>query len=506
MEKAVLIELQPTGLKMTTEKLLGGAFHKKLDEISDTIRFDEDFYETESISDGKFNECVKLLNHYKSLAQIKGTSKIYAYASPLFQMIKGSKKFFEDIYKKTNIFFTVLTNEEEIRLVYNALVGTIETPKGVILYVNPHNTYVMNFAKRSLMSTYILPFGSNSLAHKFKCDEKADAKAVTEKMLAYIRSEIKKQNLQWEEFEEVKFVGAGSLILSLSAFARKMSHYPFDYANNYFLTKENIDKAFDLLVSQGFNRTKRIAGISAERLDNFISGTAIVKAFCDEKEVAELNIGARGVTEALVSNKIVRESACDGTPNDMLETSLKNIRYYHPIEDTNVDNVYKLAFELFHQMSIVHKLGRKYVKALKIATYLFDCGKRIKVDNHCKYSKDIILNADIVNVTHRDLIVAAFACQLQNLENLNLAEWIKYQGIVDEEDLSAARKIGSLIALATALDAGKQNRIKDINCDLLGDIVIIKARTENDASYEMAEANKYNSTFKKIFNKTYQIM
>ena len=78
--------------------------------------------------------------------------------------------------------------------------------------------------------------------------------------------------------------------------------------------------------------------------------------------------------------------------------------------------------------------------------------------------------------------------------------------IVDEEDLSAARKIGSLIALATALDAGKQNRIKDINCDLLGDIVIIKARTENDASYEMAEANKYNSTFKKIFNKTYQIM
>ena len=72
--------------------------------------FDEDFYETESISDEKFNECVKLLNHYKSLAQIKGTSKIYAYASPIFQMIKGSKKFFEDIYKKTNIFFTVLTN------------------------------------------------------------------------------------------------------------------------------------------------------------------------------------------------------------------------------------------------------------------------------------------------------------------------------------------------------------------------------------------------------------
>ena len=37
MEKAILIELLPTGLKMTTEKLMGGAFHKKIDEISDII-------------------------------------------------------------------------------------------------------------------------------------------------------------------------------------------------------------------------------------------------------------------------------------------------------------------------------------------------------------------------------------------------------------------------------------------------------------------------------------
>lgn len=506
MEKAVLIELLPTGVKMTTEKLLGGAFHKKIDEVSDIIRFDEDIYEAETVSDEKFSECVKTLNNYKALAMAKGANKIYAYASTIFQTMRSSKKFFEDIFKKTNIFFTVLTNEEEIRLIYNAVSGSVETTKGVIFYINPHNTYVMNFAKRSLMSSYTLPFGSNSLAHKFKCDEKADAKKITAQMLSYIRTEIKAQNMQWEEFEEVKFVAAGSLMLSLSALVRKMTHYPLNAANNYFLSKSNIDKAFDLLVSQGFNRTKRIAGVSAERLDNFISGTAIAKAFCEEKEVELLNIAARGITEALISNKIVRESTCEGTPNDLLEVSLKNIRYYYPIDESNSENVYALTFELFHQMSIVHKLGRKYVKALKIATTLYDCGKRITFENHTKYSKDIILNSEILNVNHRDLIVAAFACQLQNLENFNLAEWVKYQAIVDEEDLVAARKIGGLIALASALDSGKQNKIKEINCDLLGDIVIIKAKTEADASYEIAEANKYNSTFKKIFNKTYQIM
>ena len=329
MEKAILIQLQPTGLKMTTEKLMGGAFHKKIDEVSDIIRFDEDFYETGSISDEKFNECIKVLQNYANLAKAKGVNnKIYAYASSMFQEIIGSKKFIDDIFKKTNIFFNILSVEEEHRLVYNAVVGTIETVKGVIVHVNPHNTYVMNFAKRSLMSTYTLPFGSNNLAHKFKSYEGKDTEKLAKEMAAFVKAEIKKQNIVWEDFEEVKFVGAGPMFLALSKLVRKQTKYPLDYANNYYLTKPNIDKAFNLLLSQGFSRSKRLPNISSERLDNLIAGVAIIKAFAEEKEVETYNIAGRTMTEALVGVKIVRESSCEGTPNDLMETSLKNIKYY----------------------------------------------------------------------------------------------------------------------------------------------------------------------------------
>ena len=76
-----------------------------------------------------------------------------------------------------------------------------------------------------------------------------------------------------------------------------------------------------------------------------------------------------------------------------------------------------------------------------------------------------------------------------------MADWVKYKDILDEEDLVCARKIGGLIALAAALDSGKQNKIKEISCDLLGDIVIIKCKTEEDASYEIFEANKFSNVF-----------
>ena len=137
---------------------------------------------------------------------------------------------------------------------------------------------------------------------------------------------------------------------------------------------------------------------------------------------------------------------------------------------------------------------------------MYDCGKRVNFDNHPMYSKEIILNSDILNINHKDIVIAAFSCQMQNMDNFKLEEWVKYRAIVDEEDLVCARKIAGLISLASALDRGKQNKIKEISCDLLGDIVIIKAKTDADASYEISEANKINNAFKKIFNKTYQIM
>ena len=74
---------------------MGGAFHKKIDEITDTIRFDEDYYETGNISDEKLSECVKILSNYRTLAEAKGATKIYAYASSMFQEVRNSKKFID---------------------------------------------------------------------------------------------------------------------------------------------------------------------------------------------------------------------------------------------------------------------------------------------------------------------------------------------------------------------------------------------------------------------------
>lgn len=77
---------------------------------------------------------------------------------------------------------------------------------------------------------------------------------------------------------------------------------------------------------------------------------------------------------------------------------------------------------------------------------------------------------------------------------------------MSEEDLDAVRKIGMIIKLADALDKSKNSVVEDINCDILGDSVILKTVVAGDASFEIMLANKIAPAFKKIFKKNLQVI
>ena len=104
------------------------------------------------------------------------------------------------------------------------------------------------------------------------------------------------------------------------------------------------------------------------------------------------------------------------------------------------------------------------------------------------------------------MLLAAFACTFQELDNFNLTEWVKYSSIVTEDDLDAIKKIGIIIKLAAALDSTKSSVIQDLSCDILGDSIIMKTIVEKDASFEIAEAMKVNSSFKKVFVKFIEVI
>ena len=151
-------------------------------------------------------------------------------------------------------------------------------------------------------------------------------------------------------------------------------------------------------------------------------------------------------------------------------------------------------------------LPRIYMKSLKIAAYMYDCGKFINFENNQKHAFYAILNSNIAGASQKEILIAAFACSCQNLDNFNLPEIMKYKELLSDEDVDAIRKLGVLVNLAVNLNASRKNVINDVICDILGDSIIMKTVVTSDPSFEIMQSMKVSEDFRKIFKKSLQII
>jgi exopolyphosphatase/guanosine-5'-triphosphate,3'-diphosphate pyrophosphatase len=179
---------------------------------------------------------------------------------------------------------------------------------------------------------------------------------------------------------------------------------------------------------------------------------------------------------------------------------------YYGCDPKHVEHVLLLSVQLFRQLRVLHKFPRQYLKVLKIAAYLHDCGMNMQYYGHAKHSWYTILNSPIYGATHREIVLAAFVAGCHNCEDVPMADWQRYKDIVTEEDLVAVKKLGVLLRVAESLDRTHCGVVAGLNCDVLGDSVIMKTILAGDAALEICDANTAGMEFRKAFGKNLEIL
>ena len=119
----------------------------------------------------------------------------------------------------------------------------------------------------------------------------------------------------------------------------------------------------------------------------------------------------------------------------------------------------------------------------------------------------MILNSNLYGIAHKDLVLAAFVIDMFNKDEINMNDWVKYRDLLTEEDVEAGKKLAVMLKLAVALDRSRSNVITEINCDVLGDSVIMKTETNgSDSMLEIKQAMGAASDFRRVFKKNLEIL
>lgn len=504
MEKVAVIQLDSMTLKLLLVDVEGNYF-KIYDEVVETLKLGKNILNEGMISISNVLQTLKILKMFRKVCDINKVTKSYSIATDIFKGAKNEKSFFEEIYNNTGFSFSTLSKDEEIKAIYAGVVNTMDCPKGVIFNVDFNETSIIYYNRRNLFNHFTIPFGALSLAEKFENFNGTNAQKF-EEMSKFMLEEIKKvaSNEILQE-QELTFIGSGVSFLNLGRLARRALRYPLELENNYTIEKDTLQNVYQFVQGLDLDKTMKLKGISAERGDTLASGISIIKALTNFYNVEQLAISAGNARDGYIFNYVVSE-VLDKPLSEMLNYSLETIRTFYDGGQGHVNHLYQLTLILFKQIKVLHKLSRFYVKPLKIAASMYDCGKRVNFDGHIEASFNVILNSRVYGVSQKELLVAAFSSLCQNPDALNLTDWIKYKDILNEEDLDAVRKIGMIIKLARALDKSRNSVVEDISCDILGDSVILKTIIRGDASFEILLANKIAPEFKKVFKKNLQVI
>jgi exopolyphosphatase/guanosine-5'-triphosphate,3'-diphosphate pyrophosphatase len=380
----------------------------------------------------------------------------------------------------------------------------MDIPKGLILEIGGGSTKIVYYNRRNLLNYHTLPFGAITLTELFANDGLTPQEQA-QKIEEFFTEQLKQ--IEWLKNidPEVQMIGVGGSFRNLCRMTKIMKKYSLKTIHNYVINETDFDHVYDLLKGLDLDRKKKIKGLSSSRADILPSALAATAAFKKYLNLGNIVISGSGLRTGLLFNYAM-PTTVDKPVSDVLLYSLNSLVDFYDCPVKHVEQVVSLSVQLFKQLRVLHKFPRQYLKILKVAAYLYEAGKKTGFYNFEKHSAYIILNSNIYGISHRDLVIASFVAASTGIDDINQFEWSRYKELVGDDDLDAVRKMGIMLRIASSLDRSLSSVIKGINCDILGDSVIMKTEVDGDATLEINSALQIGTDFRKYFKKNLEIL
>jgi exopolyphosphatase/guanosine-5'-triphosphate,3'-diphosphate pyrophosphatase len=504
LERIAIIDLGSNTARLLLIDVKENGHFQIVDQLKEAPRLGEGMERDGFLKPARVQETIKTLKMFRKLCDVNGIERIIAVATAAVRRAKNQRSFLDEVSATCGIKLRVLSAEEEAIYVYRGVVNTMDIPKGVILEIGGGSTKIVYYNRRNLLNYETLPFGAITLTELF-ADDGLTAAEQTAKIEEFFTEQLK--GIEWlkDVDPEAQLVGVGGSFRNLCRMTKIMKKYPLKTIHNYVVNETDFDHVYDLVKGLDLDRKKKIKGLSSGRADIFPGALAAISAFKKYMGLKSMVVSGSGLRTGIMYNYAV-PSTCDKPISDVLTYSLSNITEFYGCDQKHVEQVVNLSVQLFKQLRVLHKFPRQYLKILKVAAYLYETGKKIGFYNFEKHSAYVILNSNIYGITHRDLAMASFVASSTGIDDINAIEWSRYRDLLTDEDIPAVRMMGIILRIATCFDRSCSSVVKGVNCDILGDSVIMKTELDGDATLELSSGMEVGSDFRKIFRKNLEIL
>lgn len=471
---------------------------QEIDNLKQTVRLSNHLDANNNISDKGISVTLGVLRQFKELCQAYQVKEIIGVATQAMRMAANRDMFLEQIFEATGIRFQVLPGTEEARYGYLAVVNSLPVSEGVTVDVGGGSTEISYFRDRKLIHHVSIPYGAVSLTREYVHSNPLPTKelkvleqAITEHLGRY----------PWLEGLRCPVIGLGGTARSITRIHQRQHRYPLQLLHGYEMRPLEVTTILDMVRSLPLDKRSDISGLSQDRSDIIVAGTAILDQVLKRVEATKFVISNKGLRDGILMEQALQTLNQDILP-DMLMYSIENIHDHFHLNREHAFHVWKLSS---HMLAGVMKQGwleesPDLERCLLAAALLHDLGRTVSIYNVRSHTFYLLLQVPLLGLSHRDRVIAAAIAAFKTTKQTTAA-LTEYQELLGDDDISAVGQMGVLLGLARALDRTKTSAVESVELLSVKGGHVLRLRTRHVVNLELNLATEWLKKWKKVFQR-----
>lgn len=435
------------------------------------------------ISDRAFTVGLETITRYVQLADSLGVDEIITAATSAIREANNGEKFLKQVVAHSGLRPRIISGKEEARLIFLAVRNSIalERDRVLVLDIGGGSTEAVVGDRHNIWFRDSMPLGVLRLLDMFedKGAVGAEGRGVLEAHIRFIAKETFKQI---NDFGFERVIGTSGTIRTMGEAAYiAAGGESLQSVNAEMVQLEDINNLTKKLLGMKPKERAKVDAISDKRADAIHLGGVLLGQLLKMAGVTEITLCDASLREGMILDYLERHS---GEPIALPKTlslchrKAANLVYKYESDWEQNCHVANLALQIFNQTHKLHEYGDFEREILEFAALLHDIGQFISFRQHHKNSRYIIQQSDPRGFTDEEILLikhlVRYHCKAKPTKKHK-----KFKKLA-KHHRHIIKLLSGILRIAVALNKTKNQRVKQINCQVLTNkLEIIVSGREN---------------------------
>ncbi|KFN01170.1 Ppx/GppA family phosphatase [Bacillus clarus] len=492
-QQYAIIDIGSNTMRLVIYEKQSGGFYKEIENTKVVARL-RNYLIDGSLTEDGIGILLQTLLQFQESTRFHSLHHVLCVATATIRQAENQDEIKKVIEGKTDFTLKILSEYEEARYGYLAVMNSTSFTEGVTVDIGGGSTEVTYFRDREIIEYYSFPFGALSLKQQFIRHEVPTAEELDE-LRRYLWYQFR--TLPWLNDKKLPLIAIGGSARNMVEIHQNLISYPIAGLHLYKMKEANIKDVKDELKSLSFMELQKLDGLAKDRADTIIPAVEVFHMLVNIVQAPAFVLSRKGLREGVFYEELTKDLGVSYYPN-VVEESLNLLSYEYEMDMEFAIQLIKhgtLICKQLEEANII-SLSEKDWEVFYRAAKVFNIGKYIDDEASHLHTFYLLANKTIDGMMHKDRVRLALIASYKS-KMLFKQYVVPFEDWFDKSEQKKIRLLGAILQFSAALNVRQRALVETIRVEKNKDGLVFFIACRQLALAEKVQAEKQKKQLEK---------